>query len=202
MDESSQRQIERARAGDRSALQSLLADNHGRLRRLATRLLGTRLRTRLAVSDLLQSCYVDVVKGISSLKDTSDEAFEAWTRRVVENGVRRKSRELSAKKRGADQIVDEEVDHTSAEQPSPSGCAMVAESADRLAQAISRLREDRREVLRLRVIEGLSHEDIAIQMGRPLGATRMLLSRARAELTIEIDRLTREANAAALPRAD
>lgn len=181
--------IIRARDGDRSALNTLLARNHDRLLRLTDRLLGAKLRTRVSVSDVLQSCYVDLVRGISRLEHPTEAAFEAWTRRIVENGVRRKCRELSAKKRGEGRRLLDTIDESASREPSPSGQAMTTEHLARLERALSRLREDRREILRLRVVEGRSHEEIADIMGRPLGATRMLLSRARAELSLEIERL-------------
>ena len=182
-----QQEIERARAGDRAALHSLLARSHDRMRRYTGSLLGNRLRARLSVSDVLQSCYVDVVKGISTFREDNDAAFEAWTRRIVENGVRRKSRELGALKRGADRTTDEPLELPSP-GPTPSGCAVTAEQLSRVEAALTKLRDDHREVLRLRIVEGLAHEEIARRMGRPLGATRMLLSRARAELSLHLER--------------
>ncbi|MFG0319192.1 MAG: RNA polymerase sigma factor [Planctomycetota bacterium JB042] len=182
-----ERDIERARAGDRSALQSLLTRNHGRMRRYTGSLLGQQMKARLSVSDVLQSCYVDIVRGISSFRESSGAAFEAWTRRVVENGVRRKSRQIGAQKRGAGR-VGELPDELPSSTPTPSGQVVTAEQLARVDAALATLREDHREVLRLRLVEGLSHHDIARRMDRPLNATRMLLSRARAELSLRLER--------------
>ena len=54
-----------------------------------------------------------------------------------------------------------------------------------LAEALSRLPEDYREVIVLRNLEGLSHEDVAARMGRAVGAVRMLWMRALARLRRE-----------------
>lgn len=183
----SERDIEKARAGDRSALDALLTRGHDRTRRYTASLLGNHLKARLSVSDVLQSCYVDVVKGISTFREDSGAAFEAWTRRIVENGVRRKSRQLGALKRGAGRVGDL-PSNVASPGPTPSGAAITTEQLARVEAALERLRPDHREVLRLRIVDGLSHDDIARRMDRPIGATRMLLSRARAELSLHLER--------------
>jgi RNA polymerase sigma-70 factor (ECF subfamily) len=57
-----------------------------------------------------------------------------------------------------------------------------------LAQALERLPDDYREVIVLRHIEGLSHEQIAKRMNRNTGAIRMLWVRALARLRTEVER--------------
>ena len=55
-----------------------------------------------------------------------------------------------------------------------------------LAEALSRLPEDYREVIVLRNLEELSHEDVAARMGRAVGAVRMLWLRALSRLRREL----------------
>jgi RNA polymerase sigma-70 factor (ECF subfamily) len=55
-----------------------------------------------------------------------------------------------------------------------------------LAAALSRLPEDYREVIVLRNLEGLSHEEVAARMGRAAGAVRMLWLRALSCLRREL----------------
>ena len=57
-----------------------------------------------------------------------------------------------------------------------------------LAEALSRLPEDYREVIVLRNLEGLSHEEVAARMGRGIGAVRMLWLRALSRLRRELGR--------------
>jgi len=56
----------------------------------------------------------------------------------------------------------------------------------RLADVLARLPEDYREVIVLRNLEGLSHEEAARRMGRGVGAVRMLWVRALARLRREL----------------
>lgn len=178
--------IERAVEGDRSALESLLERSQGRLRRIATRLVGPRLRERVSVSDIVQSCYVEIIRSIRGFRDTSEGSFEAWSRKVLENGVRRKCRYFSAEKRAG------ETDDTSLESepagsaPTPSRAAVNAESLQRLERAMTRLSDEHREIVRMRIIEGKPHDEIAAALGRSPTAVRMLLSRARAKLSLAL----------------
>jgi RNA polymerase sigma-70 factor (ECF subfamily) len=55
-----------------------------------------------------------------------------------------------------------------------------------LADVLARLPDDYREVIILRNLEGLSHEEIAGRMHRNVGAVRMLWVRALAPLRQEL----------------
>jgi len=57
----------------------------------------------------------------------------------------------------------------------------------RLADALARLPADYAEVILLRNVEGLPHQEIARRMGRGIGAVRMLWVRALARLRQELD---------------
>ena len=56
-----------------------------------------------------------------------------------------------------------------------------------LAEVLARLPDDYREVIVLRNLEGLSHEEVAARMGRGVGAVRMLWVRALARVRKEVD---------------
>ena len=57
----------------------------------------------------------------------------------------------------------------------------------RLADALARLPADYAEIILLRNVEGLPHEEVARRMGRGVGAVRMLWVRALARLRQELD---------------
>ena len=77
---------------------------------------------------------------------------------------------------------------------SPSEQAGRHELELRLADALARLPADYAEVILLRNVEGLSHDEIAERMGRGVGAVRMLWVRALARLRQELN-LPDETNA-------
>jgi RNA polymerase sigma-70 factor (ECF subfamily) len=72
---------------------------------------------------------------------------------------------------------------------SPSQQAVRHEQEVMLAEVLVRLPDDYREVLILRNLEGLSHEEIAERMGRGVGAVRMLWVRALARLRKEASKI-------------
>ena len=69
---------------------------------------------------------------------------------------------------------------------SPSEHASRQELELRLADALSRLPADYAEVILLRNVESLPHEEVARRMGRGTGAVRMLWVRALARLREEL----------------
>jgi RNA polymerase sigma-70 factor, ECF subfamily len=78
-------------------------------------------------------------------------------------------------------------DLLAAPDTSPSERAGRHELELRLADAMAKLPPDYAEVILLRNIEGLSHDQIAGRMGRGSGAVRMLWVRALARLRQELD---------------
>ena len=68
------------------------------------------------------------------------------------------------------------------DQPSPLDAAVAGSLADALADGLSRLRPEYREVLVLRGQEGLAYEEIADITGLPLGTVKTYIHRGRKEL--------------------
>jgi RNA polymerase sigma-70 factor (ECF subfamily) len=70
---------------------------------------------------------------------------------------------------------------------SPSQHAIQHEAELLLAEALARLPDDYREVLLMRNIEGLPHDEIARRMARRTGSVRMVWVRALARLRHELE---------------
>src|SRR5205807_1438647 len=80
-------------------------------------------------------------------------------------------------------------DMLAASGSSPSRQAVRREQEVILAEVLARLPEDYREVIILRNLEGLTHEEVARRMQRNSGAVRMLWVRALARLREELKQL-------------
>ena len=84
-----------------------------------------------------------------------------------------------------------QVEPLAAPGSSPSEQAGRHELELRLTDALARLPADYAEILLMRNVEGLSHEEAAQRMGRGIGAVRMLwvraLNRLRQELDLQTD---------------
>jgi RNA polymerase sigma-70 factor (ECF subfamily) len=98
--------------------------------------------------------------------------FRAWVYRIAHNSLvdhyrtRKESDPLS--EHGA--IVDSD--------PRPEESLIAQERSERLAAAIGELNADYQQILTLRFISGLSHEEAAEILGRSVGAARVLQHRA------------------------
>lgn len=181
--------LNRARAGDRRALDRALASVQNRVRLAARRRLGQPLRGVLETSDILQSTYVDVVRTIDTFRGQDEESFAAWLTRILENNIRDKAKFFDRAKRRAPEGDGIHPDSLSDPGPSPSRLAMDVEDLDAVGRAMDRLDEEQRRIITLRMIEGRGYDEIARLLGKREGAARMLYSRARAALAVHIDGL-------------
>ena len=173
-----------ARNGDRAALGRVLARYQRPLMRRARDKLMD-LRGVLRASDVVQSTYVDAVRRIGSFEQDSEEALGAWLGRILENNIRDRRKYFhAAKRRPKEDVVplSEEFDGV----PDAATSAGAA-SPRELAIAIQTLPTPYRRVLMLRYLEGRGDQEIAELMGRSYGATRTLVSRARAALMVALD---------------
>ncbi|MAG56728.1 MAG: hypothetical protein CMJ83_10595 [Planctomycetes bacterium] len=184
--------LAKARGGDRNALDRLLDHVQGRLKRLAEGRIGPGLRAKIRTSDVLQSTYLDVVKSVQRFDGDDEDAFVAWVARIMENNIRDKGKYFQARKRrepDGPTVSLNEADKVRTPGPTPSMEAVRAEDLVLVSRALDGLAEDYRQVILLRMVEGKSHKDVGDVLGRSEAATRMLLSRARAALALELERL-------------
>jgi RNA polymerase sigma-70 factor (ECF subfamily) len=185
-----QEDLRRARQGDRHALDRVLDAIQGRLRALAERRLGPRLRARVRTSDVLQSTFLDVVRSLHRFDGDDMDQFVAWSSRIMENNIRDEDKYFQALKRN--DATGAPLELTAANDlPASRGNPReeVPRGEDLLVVlgALEHLPRDYRRVILLRVGEGLSHREVATILGRSESAVRMLLSRARASLALTLE---------------
>jgi len=170
--------IERARAGDRAALNALLARHRDRLRRMVEIRLDTRLQARLDASDVVQDAYVDVAGRLDEyLRDPKLPLF-LWLRLVVGERLLRLHRyHLGAQMRDAGREValfrgalPAASSAALAAQllgrfTSPTQAVVRAERILRVQEALNTLDPIDREVLSLRHFEELTAAEAAQVLG-------------------------------------
>jgi RNA polymerase sigma-70 factor (ECF subfamily) len=172
------------------------------LKLLARVEIDRRLRAKLDDSDIVQETYCMAVRDRASFRGSTARELAAWLRgilsHVIANEVRRY---LRSRKRRADlevpleQDIRRALDRSSlalgktlaAGGSSPSERVAREEDGLLLARALARLPEDHQEVVRLRGLEDLPHEEIARRMGRSEAAVKMLWIRALGRLRREMD---------------
>jgi RNA polymerase sigma-70 factor (ECF subfamily) len=180
--------IARARTGDESALGALLELYRNYLRLVARSMIGVALRLKLEPSDLVQETFLKAHREFATFAGRGEHELIAWLRKILAHNLadpvkhhRRKGRDLQRQEsldalleRSGLTIQNALASHAS----SPSEGAVRREQAVLLADAVSQLSADYREVFILRTLEHIPFEEIAIKMNRSPGAVRMLWSRA------------------------
>jgi RNA polymerase sigma-70 factor, ECF subfamily len=181
-----------ARAGSNSCLGRLLSLYTNYLKLLVTAQMDHRLRVRVSPSDIVQDTFFEAHRDFEQFRGQSTGEFVAWLRKIVVNNILRVvEQHVLAEKRDVRREVSlEEIGRRleqstvrlesllAVEGESPSGCAVRNEHEILLADALSALPTDYRDVIVMRHIEGLPFEEVARRMERTSGAVRMLWLRA------------------------
>lgn len=195
VDDSFENELAAARRGERPALDRMLTRLEQRFRQDAERRVGQALRGRTRVSDVLQDAYVEVVRSIGKFEGSSEPEFFAWVAAIIENAARQQHRHLTAKKRKPPSRTTELNALTIAylrTVSSPLSDLQKVEDVELVYRALHEIREEHREVIEKVIFAGRPIDQVAAEIDRTEAATRMLLSRARAALTVKLDQLERE----------
>ena len=181
--------LERARSGNREALQSLLEPHLPALTAFV-RLRSRGLRNRESCADLVQSACRNALERLNTLRSDSEENFEHWLFAIALNKIRSAQEHHHAEKRDVKRevdVVNSTVDDVAvltcyATMVTPSQHAIAREEIERIESAFDGLSEEYREVISLARVASLSTKEIAELMDRSEGAVRMLLARALSRL--------------------
>jgi RNA polymerase sigma-70 factor (ECF subfamily) len=164
---------------------------------LARTQLAGRLGSKLDASDVAQQALLEACRALPQFRGSTEAELIAWLRAIlagVLGDAFRQYHGTQARDPAREVSLEAELDASSRRLgelladsgPSPSAKADRNEQAVLLADALARLPEDYREVIVLRNLEGLSHEEVAARMGRGVGAVRMLWLRALSRLRREL----------------
>ena len=156
--------IRRFRDGDEFAFRALYSRHTPRLRMIVWRLLGPR---RDETDDVVQETWMAGCRGMHRFN--GDAKFSSWLTTI---GIRRAQSRFS------------EPTHATTEPLDVAASAAMEGSlaAIDLERAIARLPDHQRVIVVLHDIEGFTHQQIANQIGVPIGTSKATLSRAREAL--------------------
>lgn len=190
--------LDRAQQGSMSSLGRLMSLYANYLKIVVSAQLDSRLGQRVSPSDVVQETFCEAHRDFQAFRGESPEEFLGWMRRIlVNNLLRAVEQHVSAAKRdvrrevsidqlrrGVEQSTWRFGALLTSDQESPSRNLQRIEDQALLAEALSELTPDYREVIRLRHLEGLSFAEVAARMERSSGAVRMLWLRALKQLRV------------------
>lgn len=185
MEDRDRQLVERATRGDAVAADELLERHLPALRAFIRLRTSKAIRDRESQSDLVQSVCREVLQGAERFEYQGEAAFRSWLYTTALRKLIERDRYWRSQKRDIDRELR-------AEEPSlldcyatfatPSQDVAVREQMERIEAAFDALPDDYREVITLSRIVGLSHAEIARQMGRSEESSRQLLRRALVKL--------------------
>lgn len=162
-----------AQAGDRHALDRLVARWHRRLVAHGWRLTGDRAMAEEAV----QAAWIDIVRGLNGLRD--ERAFPAWAYRIV---TRKTAAAIGERVAGRTLAAALEDDLP----PAPPGPEDAADGTT-LRREVAALPPGHRSAVALHYFEGLSIAETAVALGIPAGTVKTRLMHARARLKTRLE---------------
>ena len=178
--------LAQARLGDRRAFEQLFRRHGPYLRQVIELRLDPKLRQRVDVSDVVQETQIEAFRRLDDFLQRRPMPFRLWLRKTAyERLVNLREQHVEAARRA----VGREVrfpDHSSlqlaqklfARGPTPSAQLNQKELKIRVGQAVARLSEADREVLLMRVFEGLSYQEVGQMLDISPVSARKRYSRA------------------------
>lgn len=177
------RLLERARAGDSTAVDDLFARHIPMLRRWASGRLPRWARGNVDTSDLVQETVLETFKRLDGFEPRGEGALQAYLRQAFINRLRNQLRRAIA--RPAPQELDSAIPD---EATSPLEAAIGRETLERYEAGLERLDPDERDAIVTRVELGFSYAEVAEALGKPSAdAARMAVVRALVKLAKEMD---------------
>ena len=180
--ESSVELLERVRAWDQRALETLLRRYVPALRRWASGRLPPWARDLAETDDLVQDAVLKSVKRLDTFVHQHEGALQAYLRAAVMNRIRDECR-----RKRRTPAIDPVDDNTPSNGFSPLDLAIGVEAVDRYEAALATLRPGDREAVIARIEMGYSYAEVAVMLGKPTAeAARQTVARALVRLAEEM----------------
>jgi RNA polymerase sigma-70 factor (ECF subfamily) len=186
------------RNGDAGAQGKILVRYQSWLKLLARLHMESRFQRKFDASDIVQQTLLEACRALPQFHGHSEAELTAWLRQILAHVLAHEMRRYHGTQQrdlGREVSLEQALAQSSqclkealaAPGSSPSQRAAQREQEVVLADVLARLPDDYREVIVLRNLEGLSHEEVAQRMDRSVGAVRMLWVRALGRLRAELE---------------
>jgi RNA polymerase sigma-70 factor (ECF subfamily) len=171
--------LEQLRAGDAQAFEELVASHQHRVFGVALRMLGSAAEAE----EMAQEAFLRAHRSLPEFR--GDAKLSTWLYAIVSRLCLNR---LASGDRKAVRHGEEVLLRVADPRRGPEAGAERGELEAALHRAIAELSEERRVVVILRDLEGLSYEEIAEALGIGLGTVRSRLHRARMDLKDKLER--------------
>jgi RNA polymerase sigma-70 factor (ECF subfamily) len=184
--------IENCKAGDEKAFTEIVLQRQKRVFNIAYRMLGNSEEAK----DLAQEVFISVFESIKDLKE--EIKFDAWLTQITLNHCRNRWKYLKRRQYFSSDSLDDPIETEDGSMPraiaDPSDNPEILLEKKMIQQWIQRglleLKENQRELLVLRDLQGFSYEEMGETLGLPEGTIKSKLHRARMELKEVLERFT------------
>ncbi len=193
--------LSRAASGDDLAVRRLLVPHIAYLARFVAHRYPILDHGISNVDDVVQETLSEALRQVNRF-DPAKGSLRTWLSTIAERRARNAVRAQQRIKRGGahqrvrqaagtDSSLDDVVELLSAGSHTASRSAIRREAVQAVQNAIAELREDYRQAIELRLIEGKSLEEVAETMNRSPRAVQGLVDRAKKKLRAALGRLSR-----------
>jgi len=176
--------IENCKAGDESAFAEIVLTYQKKVFNIAYRMLGNREEAK----ELSQEVFLSVSESIKDLRE--EIKFEPWLTQITLNHCRNRWKYLKRRHYFKTDSLNDPIETEDGEMErqvyDPSGNPETLFEKKMIRQFVQRgllkLKEDQREMIVLRDLQGYSYEEIGRLLSLPEGTIKSRLHRARMDL--------------------
>jgi RNA polymerase sigma-70 factor, ECF subfamily len=176
--------IEACKAGDRKAFEKIVLFYQKRVFNFAYRMLGNMEEAK----ELAQEVFVSVFLSIRELRE--EAKFDAWLRQILLNHCRNRWKFLKRRQYFSTDSIDDPVETEEGEMirpisdPSDTPDIVYEKKMTQewIQKGLLKMKEDQRELIVLRDLQGLSYDEMGRLLNIPEGTVKSKLHRARMDL--------------------
>jgi RNA polymerase sigma-70 factor (ECF subfamily) len=182
--------IESCKAGDQKAFAEMVLQSQKKVFNIAYRMLGNSEEAK----DLAQEVFVSV---FNSIKDLREEIkFDSWLTQITLNHCRNRWKYLKRRQYFNSDSLDDPVEAEDEDVPraiydpsdNPETLYEKKMIQELVQRGLQKLKEDQRELLVLRDLQGFSYEEMCELLSLPEGTIKSKLHRARMDLKHVLER--------------
>lgn len=183
--------IEGCKVGNRKDFEEIVFCYQKRVFNMSYRILGNKEEAK----DLAQEVFVSVFESIKNLRD--DVKFEPWLTQIILNHCRNRWNYLKRRHYFRTESIDDPIETEEGSMP-----RLLYDTSDNpeilcekkmiqqfVQKGLLQLKEEQRELLVLRDIQGFSYEEIATLLQFPEGTIKSKIHRARMDLKRILERV-------------